>query len=49
MNKQFNQVEALAISLHQQVVAILVHYSGGKNNLIFSPTYKALLKEAGIE
>jgi len=46
MNKQFNQVEALAISLHQQVVAILVHYSGGQNNLIFSPTYKALLKES---
>ncbi len=46
MNKQFNQVEALAISLHQQIVAVLVHYSGGQNNLIFSPTYKALLKES---
>lgn len=44
MNKQFDKVEALTINLHQQVIAVLVHYSGGQNNLTFSPAYKALLK-----
>lgn len=45
MNQQFNQVEALEIKLHQQVVAVLVHYIGGKNNLVFSPNYRALPPE----
>lgn len=48
MSKQFEQVEALEISLHRQVVAILVHYSGGQNNLVFSPNYKALARHKQI-
>lgn len=42
MNKRTEQVEGLRLSILGQEVGVLVHYSGGKNILVFSPAYLAL-------
>ncbi|MGI2111833.1 type II toxin-antitoxin system HipA family toxin [Shewanella frigidimarina] len=39
---QIESVEALSLSINNQMVAILTHYSGGKNIMKFAPEYLAL-------
>jgi len=40
--KRTESVTALQLSLHGQKVAVVVHYSGGKNILAFDPEYVAI-------
>lgn len=43
--KPAESVEALALYLNYQRIAILTHYSGGKNILKFDPEYIAFAKK----
>jgi len=40
--KRIEQVEGLRLSISQQEIGVLSHYSGGKNIFVFSPDYIAL-------
>ncbi|RUO80811.1 hypothetical protein CWI84_04300 [Idiomarina tyrosinivorans] len=40
--KRIERVEGLALSINNQEIGVLAHYSGGKNILVFSPDYIAL-------
>lgn len=41
-SKRIENVEGLRISVNDQEVGVLTHYSGGKNIFVFSPNYIAL-------
>ena len=43
--RQVESVEALQLTLHEQKVGILTHYTGGRNILGFDPEYRALREQ----
>ncbi len=45
INRQAESVEALQLTLHEQKVGILTHYTGGRNILTFDPEYRALREQ----
>ncbi|PHR63347.1 MAG: phosphatidylinositol kinase [Idiomarina sp.] len=40
--KRIEQVEGLSLSINNQEIGVISHYSGGKNIFVFSPDYTAL-------
>lgn len=43
--KRIEHVEGLSLSINNQEIGVISHYSGGKNILVFSPDYVALPAE----
>ena len=39
MSKRLEKVEALSLTLHDEQVGVLAHFSGGKNILTFDPVF----------